>query len=245
MLLTLDRGNSTLDCMLHACASERGARRVRLDPADPAAFGAFLDGSEPIRCVGVSVVPGGLDAAATELQRRGLRLELVGRDFHCPLPLDYATPTTLGADRWLGALAAHDAHGRAIVVDCGTATTVNLVEADGTFRGGPIAPGLRALAHGLAQLAPALPVADLVADPVMPPQRSDVAVNTGVILAWCGAIERLVADLLRVARGPATVVLTGGSAAVYLRHGRLRPVPAPDLIHRGLRLLLARQPCAG
>src|SRR5262245_41750250 len=231
MLLTLDRGNSTLDAMLHG----DGERRQRLDPA--AALRPFLVGSRPSRCIGVSVVPDGLRAVERELQAAGVPLLLVGRDLQCPLPLDYETPATLGADRWLGALAAHREFGRAVVVDCGSATTVNLVEQDGTFRGGAIAPGLRAFVAGMQAVTPHLPAADPAQAGPLPARSSATNVHTGAMLAFCGAVERLCADALRALRGPATVVLTGGHADDYLRHGRLLPVLRGDLVHRGLAIL--------
>lgn len=232
-LLTLDRGNTTLDCMLHGVGEP--SPRVRLTPDDALGLRRFLS-PLPARAVGVTVVADGLEAAAAVLRELGIPLGVVGTHLRCPLRLDYATPQTLGADRWLGALAAFSAHGRAIVIDCGSATTVNLVEDDGSFRGGAIAPGLRALQAGLGQAAPALPAADF--DQVAWPPRSSVAaVSAGIAAAFCGTIERAVAELVQVARGPCTLVLTGGNAPFYRRHGRLQPVDVPDLIHQALRLL--------
>jgi len=238
-LLTLDRGNTTLDCMLHG----QPLRRQRFDPTQAQALRQFLGALRPACCVGTSVVPLGLDAAAMELAALGLRLLLAGTDLPCPLPLRYDTPATLGADRWLGALAAHRQHGAAVVVDCGSATTVNLVLGDGTFAGGAIAPGLRALQAGMAQVTPHLPPAVITEVAAMPPRSSAAAVNTGVVIGWCGAIERLVADLQRSAGEPVTVVLTGGNAELYLQHGRLQPLHVPDLVHQGLRLLAETTAC--
>lgn len=233
-LLTVDCGNSTIDCFDHA-----SGRRERFDAHRDAwpRLAAFLAEVRPLRCVAVSVVAVGLDGVVSWLGAHGIPLRLVGRDVACPLPLDYATPETLGPDRWLGALAAHRRFGRAIVVDCGSATTVNLVDADGTFRGGAIAPGLRAFVAGLAAVTPGLPVPDLDAMPSMPPRRSKDAVDAGVLLGYCGMVERLVADSLRVARGPAQLVFTGGNAHRLLRHTRLRGVRVDDLVHQGLLLL--------
>lgn len=233
-LLTVDRGNSTLDCLAHG-----SGERCRFDVAaiDATPLRAFLRRTAPESCIAVTVVSGGLDALRAELGSFAVGVQLAGSDLPCPLPLDYTTPATLGADRWLGALAAHRRFGRAIVVDCGSATTCNLVELDGTFRGGPIAPGLRAFVLGLAAVTPALPTPALDAVPAMPPRSSQHAVDAGVLIGYAGLVERLVADLLRAAAGPAHVVLTGGRAATLALHTRLRAEVVPDLVHQGLALL--------
>lgn len=236
-ILTLDRGNTTLDVMLHGGGGD--CRRARLAPQDSAGLAAFLADQRPRLCAAVSVVPDGLDDALALLRALAVPVAVVGRELQCPLQIDYETPQTLGADRWLGALAAHRQFGAAITVDCGSATTVNLVERAGTFRGGAIAPGLRALCAGMAHVTPHLPRADVAQATSMPPRSSATAVHTGVALAFCGAIERLVADLQVAARSAATVVITGGHADDYRRHGRLACVHVPDLVHQGLRLLVA------
>jgi type III pantothenate kinase len=233
-ILTVDCGNSTLDCIDHA-----SGRRVRLEShADPARELSALCGAQmPERCCAVSVVDGGLARLSAWLSARAIPLLVAGRDVPCPLPLDYATPNTLGADRWLGALAAHRLFGRAVTVDCGSATTVNLVEADGTFRGGGIAPGLRAFVTGLKVVTPALPAPDLDSTPQMPGRTSQGSVDVGVLSGYAGLVERLVADALRCGRGPAQVVVTGGQAGRLLSHTRLRAVHIDDLVHQGLLLL--------
>jgi pantothenate kinase type III len=231
-LLTADCGNTTVDCLRHGDGT-----RARADASDPAlaALRPLFTGID--RCVAVSVAPAALQRLRGVLRERDIALQIAGVDLPCPLRLDYETPATLGADRWVGALAAHRAFGRAIVVDCGSATTVNLVDADGTFRGGAIAPGLRAFVAGMAAATPALPAADLDAAPELPPRSTHTAVATGVVLGYCGLVERLVAAMLAVSRGSTHVVLTGGNAERLQRHARLRAEFVPDLVHRGLRAL--------
>ncbi len=233
-LLTIDRGNSTLDFLRH----DDGAR-LRLVGAAPdlAAVDRFV-ASAPLRhCVASTVVRGGLAAVGAALAARGIAIHVAGIDAPCPLSLDYETPETLGSDRWLGALAAHRRHGRAIVVDCGSATTVNLVELDGTFRGGPIAPGLRGFAAGMAAVTPALPRPSFDVSVEMPPRSSRAAVDAGVLVGYAGLVERLVAAMAAIARGPVNVVLTGGNAPVLMRHSRMVASHESDLVHEGLRLL--------
>ncbi|MEY4673960.1 MAG: hypothetical protein RL148_1744 [Planctomycetota bacterium] len=231
-LLTVDRGNTTLDCMLHG---ER-PRRQRLDPVG-GALREWLGSDIPRTAVGVTVVQGGLQEAGDALAGLGVRLQVAGADLACPLALDYETPQTLGADRWVGALAAWRRFGASVVVDCGTATTVNGVDADGVFRGGPIAASVAAIAAGMAQLTPALPRPRRDAVPAMPPRSSAAAVDTGVLLGWCGAVERLARGMVDALGGHPTVVVTGGNADLLLRWGLLDARHEPDLVHHGLALL--------
>jgi type III pantothenate kinase len=240
LLLTLDRGNSTLDAMLHG----EPPRRERLASADPRALLAFLGADLPGLCACATVVPGGLDAAAGQLQDLGCRVLRADRDLPCPLALDYETPGSLGADRWIGAFCAHARFGAALVVDCGSATTLSLVDAGGTFRGGAIAPGFAAFAAGMVQLTPQLPAIDLRLLAPLPARSSAACVAAGAVFGYCGMVERLVADHQQVVGGAATVVLTGGNAGLCLQHGRFRSVHVPDLVHQGLRLLVQRSGCA-
>ena len=176
------------------------------------------------------------------LAAKDIPLQLAGPDLACPLRLDYQDPEGLGDDRWVAALAAHDRFGDACVVDLGSAVTVDLVESDSevgevVFRGGAIAPGLGAMARGLADSAPGLPVADREAPLALPAKSSRGSVDGGVGLGFCGLVERLVADVLAAAAGRPAVVLTGGDAERYLHYGRLRVEHVPDLVHQGLALL--------
>ncbi len=234
-LLTIDIGNSTIDCRA------ADGTRLRL-PTAPRAAGALRDFARRTAARAamlVSVVPPALQWVQAELRAAALPdpVRLAGIDVPCPLRLDYDTPQTLGADRWVGALAAHRRFGRAVVVDCGSATTVNLVDIDGTFRGGAIAPGLRAMAAGMAAVTPALPPARFDAQPTMPPRDTQAAIDTGVLLGYCGLVEKLVAASLRASSGPAQVLVTGGNAERLLAHSVLQVLHEPDLVHQGLGFL--------
>ncbi len=234
-VLTLDRGNSTLDCMLWDTA---GTRRERLDPEDVAALRDFLGSVRPARAGGLSVVAGRLDPARAMLADLGVPLLQAGDELPVPLRVQYADPTTLGVDRLVGAWAASVRHGTAVVVDCGTAVTVNLVR-DETFLGGAIAPGADAMARALAIGAPALPTVDLDAAVALPANSAPDAVNAGVQVGFCSMVDGLV-ERLAVAAGMADAprLVTGGAAGIYLRHGRDDLLHVPDLIHEGLRCLL-------
>lgn len=239
-VLTLDRGNSTLDLMVW----DRNPRRARLDPRDEAGLRRFLEQGCPARAVGLTVVDGGLEPVRAVLQERGAELLLVGADLEVPLQVVYEVPGTLGLDRLVAALAAHVRYGRGVVVDLGTAVSVSLVQ-DGVFLGGAIAPGPAALAHGLAASAPALPRVDLAAPIRLPAESSADAVNAGVQVGFVGLVQGLVTAVAAAAGlSAAPHLLTGGQAEFYLAAAGTAKLAAwrccehvPDLIHQGLRWL--------
>ncbi len=241
-ILTFDRGNSTLDCRLQ---EDGVVERQRFDVALPeralrSALDSFLGPRRHALAAALTVVDGGLDVVESALAARGLQLQIAGRELACPLGLAYADPTTLGTDRWVGAYAAWRRLGACVVVDCGTALTVNLVTVDGRFLGGAIAPGIGAMVFGLGAKVPRLPIADLDrAAPALPAAATQDAVQAGILLGFCGLVERLVGDLAEAAGlQDAPIVLTGGRADVYQRHGRLPVLRIPDLVHEGLACLL-------
>lgn len=243
-LLTIDCGNSTIRC-------RRADGQVWATASTAPDFDGFAEFVAPagadLQAVAVSVVAAALGAVREQLQQLGIALAVADEDLRCPLPLAYDTVATLGADRWLGAFAAYEQEGRAaaiITVDCGTATTVNVVDRAGSFLGGAIAPGLAAFVAGLGSKAPALPLADLDASPVMPAKSTQGSVDAGVLLGWAGLVERLVADARTALDQDAKVVLTGGNARRLLR---LSPAASgdewrhePELLHDGLAALWHR-----
>jgi len=150
----------------------------------------------------------------------------------------YQVPASLGIDRWAALVGAHaDAGGAACVVDCGTAITLDLLDAQGVHRGGLIVPGIELMQHALqrntaslvtprAQSA-AVPLADNTAD----------AIVSGSVYAAAAAIERIVREMAASCGDSVRVVLTGGGA------GRVEPLLAlavelqPDLVLKGLAIL--------
>jgi type III pantothenate kinase len=235
-LLTIDCGNSTIRCR-RADAAIWSTDSMR---PDFTALASFV-GSQPTRALAVSVVASALAAIRQALPNVAIAVADV--DVKCPLQLAYTTKATLGADRWLGAFAAYRRFGAAITIDCGTATTVNVVDAAGVFHGGAIAPGLAAFVAGLAAKARALPEPNLDAIPVIPANSTQECVDAGVLLGWAGLVERLVRDA-RSHCPDAKLVVTGGNAERLRRLGVATLdddacVFVPELLHDGLAELAA------
>lgn len=122
----------------------------------------------------------------------------------------YRNPAQLGCDRFAAAIGAHAlAPQQAIIVaNCGTATTIDAITADGRFLGGMILPGLGLMASALARNTAQLPqIGENVALPAGFADNTDDAILSGCLAAQAGAIERAFA-----AHGAAACILSGGAA---------------------------------
>src|SRR5205085_12624801 len=117
-----------------------------------------------------------------------------------------------GADRWAALLGAwHRQRGACLVVGAGTATTADLLSTRGEFRGGIIFPGLELMKRSLAENTTRLPFAEGAW--AEEPRNTADAIETGVLQAQAGAIERMYAQLTRVEGSSAACLISGGAAA--------------------------------
>ena len=158
-----------------------------------------------------------------------------------PLAVNVEFPDKVGIDRLLDAVAANvlrRVDSPAVVVDAGTATTVNYVSADGAFEGGAILPGLELGARALHQhtaLLPEIDVQALVIDEVDPMGRDTrAAIASGLWFGQVGAIREIVARLAASAGQTPQVFVTGGNSsglAAALGNGARSE---PDLALRAL-----------
>lgn len=154
----------------------------------------------------VSVVP-----PLTALLRERHPEVLVVTAADAPLPVAYRPPGALGADRLVDALAAMYLVGApAIAVDCGTATTVTVVDREGTLRGGAIMPGLSTAAAALGERTAQLPL--VTPGTVGGPwgEDTETSIRTGLVVGHAGAIRALVERARRGLGAEAPVLLTGG-----------------------------------
>ena len=147
-------------------------------------------------------------------------------------------PREVGADRVINAVAAHAAYsGPLIVIDFGTATTFDVVDASGAYCGGCIAPGINlsmeALHMATAQL-PRLPVVNPGSAPVIG-TTTVAAMTSGVFWGYIGLIEGLVTRI-KVERGETMkVVATGGLAPLFAQSTKVIEHIDADLTLRGLQ----------
>lgn len=142
----------------------------------------------------------------------------------------YARPEQLGPDRWAALVGARGLHpGAALVVMAGTATTIDVLDADGTFRGGLILPGIDLMCRALADNTAALPEARGVYRAV--PTNTDDAIVSGCLYATLGAIERMAR---RLASAEFVCLLSGGAADGLAPHLDLPLRRVDNLVLEGL-----------
>lgn len=158
------------------------------------------------------------------------------------LKIDLPNPAEVGADRIVNAVAAHKQWpGNLIVVDFGTATTFDVVAADGSYQGGAIAPGINLSMDALYMAAAKLP--RIAVEPPTGPGSNALgvigkgtvhAMQSGVFWGYVGLIEGLVTRITSEIGGPVTVIATGGLATLFTRHTSAIDHVDGDLTIRGL-----------
>jgi len=154
------------------------------------------------------------------------------------LKIRYRNPAEVGADRVANAIAATQRHpGRdAIVVDCGTATTFDVVTAGGDYLGGAIMPGVGLSAEMLSARTAKLPAVEIARPEAALGRTSVESIQSGLYHGHAGAIRHLLATLTVESFGGAkpVVVGTGGFARMFEAE-RLFDEVVPELVLLGLR----------
>lgn len=257
MTVAIDAGNGSLKLASVVDGRVGPVERIPTTPSpDPLMLAeriaelAFNGPPDP-RVALVSVVP-----AMTEIVREAARVIgahlLVADSLTIPLPIHLPHPGRVGGDRLLAAWGARLHHGSPlIVVDLGTATTVDVVDASGAFVGGAILPGMELGLGGLAGGTAQLPDVRLAMPRTAIGTDTIAAIRSGVVLGHLGAIREVVARAVAELQpdGPRpTVVATGGvTLSAWARDALLLPAGPglppiadavdPELLLRSLGML--------
>ena len=153
----------------------------------------------------------------------------------CGIVIDMSDPHAVGADRVANAVAARDTYGApVIVVDFGTATNIDVVDAQGHFRGGAIMPGLRLSAGALFSQAAKLSSVPLVVPPHALGDTTERAVQSGVVIGAAAQVEGLVSRIKGELGYECTVVGTGGFVETIAQATPLFDFIDPNLTIRGV-----------
>jgi type III pantothenate kinase len=157
-----------------------------------------------------------------------------------PIVLDVDEPQNVGADRALNVIAAHEKFpGDLIVIDFGTATTFDVVDFSGAYKGGIIAPGINLSIDALVNAAAKLPriAIDIPEGTSVIGRTTESQMLTGIYWGYVAMMEGLVSRLRKEIGRPVRVVATGGLAALFDKQTDLFDAVEPDLTIQGLSLL--------
>ena len=245
MLLTLDIGNTAVEAMVFRGPDPSGSLRFPTpEPGEPSAWDPLIrDWPDPGICEVIvsSVVPGLNEPLAHRLLRdKGLTPRFI--DHGTPLEIELAVnhPQEVGADRIADVVGALDfASPPFLVIDSGTALTVDVLDAQRRYLGGVIVPGVDLSIRCLATHAARLERVEFrVPDSPLGRNTAD-CIRAGVFFAHLGGIEYLVREYRGMVGEEAEVITTGGAMRLFRDRLTVVDQMVPDLIHRGLRRIHA------
>lgn len=255
MLLAIDAGNTNVVFALLEGREIRGRWRIATDPrrtGDEYAVWLMqllaIRGYESRQVTQIII--------STVVPRALHNLEILSRHYFDIEPLvagqgkaeygidiDVDQPSSLGADRAVNAVAAHARHsGDLIVVDFGTATTFDVVDFNGAYKGGIIAPGINLSLDALVGNTAKLPRIAIAA----PRNTSVVGRNTedqmliGVFWGYVAMMEGLIARIRSEIGRPAKVIATGGLAVLFDEATNIFDSVDADLTIDGLAIIAER-----
>jgi type III pantothenate kinase len=261
MLLAVDVGNTNVVFALFEGRDIRSRWRVATDPrrtADEYAVWLLqlmrLQGLEPAVVTQIliaTVVPRALHNLQVLAQKYFGRDAMVAGEppVEWGFVADIDEPRSLGADRAVNAIAAHARYpGDLIVVDFGTATTFDVIDAAGTYKGGIITPGINLSLDALVNAAAKLP---RIAVEAPTRTRGVIGRNTedqmhiGVFWGYVAMMEGLIARIRAEIGRPAQVIATGGLAVLFGDHTAIFDSVDTDLTLDGLAILAERAALQG
>lgn len=247
MLLAIDSGNTNVVFAVYDGEVQRGRWRASSDSRrTPDEYAVWLtqlmalEGLTPRDIDGAvmaNVVPAATYSLKTLCTRYfgGPPLSVGEPDVELGVPVRIDRPQDVGADRLVNAVAAHERYpGALVVVDFGTATTFDIIGADGGYEGGIIAPGIHCSMDALYAAAARLPRVAIEKPPRVIGKATVPAMQSGVFWGYIGLIEGILGRIAREYGAPLTVIATGGLAALFEAETDAIHHVDPDLTLRGL-----------
>lgn len=239
MLLEFDLGNSRAKWRL--CGAPPGellSGDFRIGPEGVIGTLTLPPQQLPISRIRAGSVAGAqINEVLTQLCRQWWKLEpeFARSEAHCAgVSNGYQLPERLGVDRWLALLAAYHRQDRqqrsCAVVDCGSAITLDLLQADGQHLGGYIVPGLRMVSEALSSRTRLIKVNELPLDAPSPGRATDQAIGHGLLRMLQGLLNGLETYLGNDHR----LYFTGGDGERLLQSLKLPGSYHPDLVLDGL-----------
>ena len=237
VVLAIDAGNTRIKWGVHDGHAWSAAGAI--DTGEAQNLYVALRDALPVDLAIASNVAGPQVGSAIESASREARIPVTfirGEARRLGVTNGYREASRLGADRWVALVAAHHARpGHKLVVNAGTALTIDALAADGRFLGGLIVAGPALMRRSLDYATAALrEVPGEVRDfPVNTPD----AITTGAVLAGAGAVDRLAAAMSARGCPPGLIILSGGAAREIAPALALPHEVHDNLVLDGLQLI--------
>jgi type III pantothenate kinase len=243
--LVVDIGNTRVKWGL--CDAGAVVKSASLPPDEPAAWRKQLAKwrlTGPLVWAVSGVHPQRRDHLADWLLQRGDTVSVVISPKDLPLEVKLRHPGRVGIDRLLNAVAVNSRRTpqtSAIIIDAGSAITVDYVDEHGVFRGGAILPGLRLMAKSLHDYTALLPLVEIDADVPVPATSTPEAMKAGIFAAAAGGIRFLIEKLTsnQVGGKSAQVFFAGGDGALLGRQVDPKACVWPLMTLEGLRIAVS------
>lgn len=246
MRLLIDQGNTRLKWALVDDRQEIVRRGVSADAMLPDQLRDELHAACPVACLSVVV-----SSVAAASRREALIAAVADWTGSAPQMLTtreecagvrngYADPARLGVDRWLAMLGART-HGEGawLVVDAGTAMTLDAVDGAGQHLGGYIVPGYSMQVSMLVANTAGIRDAGAVPRARGFGRDTGSAISGGVLAAMLAVIQRASVELAERVDDTCRTVLTGGDAGLLAAHMATEQLVDPDLVFRGMLVELS------
>lgn len=249
MLLAIDVGNTNMVFGLYEGEYLRGTFRISTNAERTSdelgmqisQYYHFhgIDRSRTRAVIIASVVPPVMYTLINAI-RKYLRVQpvIAGRDVDIGIENRYANPREVGADRLVNAVSAVRKYGKPLViVDIGTATTFDAIDAAGAYQGGAIFPGIKVAMEALFLKASKLPRVDIERPEHAIGKTTVQSMQSGAVRGYVGALSGIISDIRDELGGHARVVATGGMGRMMAEYCSLIDEVDPNLTLEGLRLI--------
>jgi type III pantothenate kinase len=209
-ILAIDAGNTRIKWGVHD-----GRAWTATGAIETARAGELPQSLRGIKAAGLAIasnVAGAAVQAAIEAACKGLVVRFVRSEAsQLGVTNGYRDPSQLGTDRWVALIAAHHARpGHKLVINAGTALTIDALTGDGRFLGGLIVPGPALMRRSLDRATAALRESEGAVRDF--PASTPEAIATGAVLACAGAADRLAKSMDAHGTPPGLIILSGGAA---------------------------------